>query len=71
MGVKGGPNTTWRRGPMYTLEASPSFCADKDKDKNEDVEKRERLRWVLEGNQCYKRWRSLLISFMLELLIVE
>ena len=58
---------------MYTLEVSPSFCADKDEnvDKDEDVEERERLHWVLEGNQRYKRWRSLLISFMLELLIVE
>ena len=52
---------------MYTPEASASFYADKD----EDVEERERLHWVLEGNQRYKRWRSLLISFMLELLIVE
>ena len=52
---------------------SRSFCADKDKDvdKDEDVEERERLQWVLEGNQCYKRWRSLLISFMLGLLIIE
>ena len=43
MGVKGGPNTTWRRGPMYTLEVSPSFYADKDEnvDKDEDVEERE------------------------------
>jgi len=48
---------------MYTLEVSPSFCADKDEnvDKDEDVEERERLHWVLEGNQHYKRWRSLLI----------
>ena len=58
---------------MYTLEASPSFCTDKDEnvDKDEDVEERERLLWVLEGNQRYKRWRSLLISFMLGLWIVE
>ena len=40
-------------------------------DKDEDVEERERLHWVLDGNQHYKIWRSLLISFMLELLIVE
>ena len=55
------------------LEASASFYGDKDEDvdKDSDVEERERLHWVLEGNQCYKRWRSLLISFMLELLIVE
>ena len=36
---------------MHTLEASGSFCADKD----EDVEERERLHLVLEGNQHYKR----------------
>ena len=42
---------------MYTLEASVSFCVDKneDVDKDEDVEERERLHWVLEGNQRYKR----------------
>ena len=42
MGVKGGPNTTWRRGTMDNLEVSPSFCADKDEnvDKDEDVEER-------------------------------
>ena len=58
---------------MYTLEASASFCTDKeeDVDKDEDVEEREKLHWVLEGNQHYKRGRSLLISFMLGLLIVE
>ena len=58
---------------MYTLEDSASFCADKDEDfdKDEDVENRERLRWVLEGNQRYKRWTSLLISIMLEFFIVE
>ena len=58
---------------MYTLEASASFCTykDEDVDKDEDVEERERLHWVLDGNQRYKIWRSLLISFMLGLLIVE
>ena len=50
---------------MYTLEAFSSFYTNK----NEDVEERERLHWVLEGNQCYKIWRSLLISFILELMI--
>ena len=52
---------------MDTLEVSPSFCADKDEnvDKDEDVEERERLHWVLEGNLHYKRWRSLLIRGML------
>ena len=52
---------------------SRSFYVDKDKDldKDEDVEDRERLHWVLEGNQRYKRWRSLLISFILELMIFE
>ena len=52
---------------MYTLEVSTSFCTDKDEnvDKDEDVEERERKCWVLEGNQRYKIWRSLLISFML------
>ena len=33
--------------------------------------RRERLRWVLEGNQCYKRWRILLFPFILELMIFE
>ena len=58
---------------MYTLEAYANFCRDEDEDvdKDEDVEERERLCWVLEGNQHYKRWRSLLVSFMLELLILE
>ena len=59
---------------MYTLEASTSFCTDKDEnvDKDEDVEERERGSvGFLEGNQRYKIWRSLLISFMLGLLIVE
>ena len=58
---------------MYTLEASTSLSTNKDEDvdKDEDVEERERLCWVLEGDQHYKRWRSFLISFMLELLIVE
>ena len=58
---------------MYTLEVSPSFYADKDEnvDKDEDVEERERLHWILEGSQRYKIWRSLLISFMFGLLIVE
>ena len=52
---------------MYTLEDSESFCVDKD----EDVEERGRLCWVLEGNQHYKRWRSLLISFILLLMILS
>ena len=52
---------------MDTLAVSPSFCEDKDEnvDTDEDVEERERLRWVLEGNQRYKRWRILLIWDML------
>ena len=45
---------------------SRSFYTDKD----EDVEERE-ITLVLEGNQCYKRWRSLLIWIILDLLILE
>ena len=64
--LRGEPRGATHHVEEGTYMHSRSFCADKD----EDVEERETM-LVLEGNQCYKIWRSLLIWIILESMILE